>query len=53
MDKTLIIINNNNALTSKHINNNEINNHLYYYKLKHVIDNLKELKARQEQQVGG
>jgi hypothetical protein len=50
MDKTLIIINNNNALTSKIINNNEINNHLYYYQLKHIIDNLKALKARREQQ---
>jgi hypothetical protein len=50
MKKTLIIINNNNALTSKVINNNDITNHHYYYKLKHIIDNLKAVNERRDQQ---
>ena len=49
-NEMLIITYTNKILSYKIIYAEVIDNHIYYYKLKHIIDNLKALKARQEQQ---
>ena len=51
IDSILIIINNNDVLSSLIINNNEIDNYKYYYKMKHITDNIREVIARQNERM--
>ena len=51
IDSILIIINNNNILSSLIINNNDFDNYKYYYKMKNIIDNIREVKARQNERM--